>query len=176
VDQAQVMHKILAPNLGAEPVVKLVPVDYHSQFYLSRAIDKSGVGSDYLKTIAPWHQMLAKGLTTTPEFADPSRSDTHAWSSHPIYDMLTIVAGIHPASPGFATVYIAPNPGSLEHFEASMPHPRGAIQVHYRHDGEKARFTLTLPEGVTGTMTWMGHEYRLHGGEQELLLTANPQQ
>jgi hypothetical protein len=175
-DQANVMRKIIASNLGEQPSTKIVPVDLHAQFYLSRAIDKSGVGAEYLKTIAPWHQMLAKGMTTTPEFADPTRSDTHAWSAHPIYDMLTIVAGIHPASPGFVTVRIAPNPGSVEHFEATMPHPRGEIQVRYRHEGDQAHFTITLPHDVHGTMTWNGLEHALHSGEQELRLTTQPAQ
>jgi hypothetical protein len=173
--QAGVMRKILAPNEGVEPGVKLVPVDLHSQFYLSRAIDKSGVGEDYLKTIEPWRQMPANGFTTTPEFADPTRSDTHAWSAHPIYDLLTIVAGVHPASAGFASVRIAPNPGALEHFEASMPNPKGAISVRYRHDGQRALFTISLPEGMNGTFAWGGQQYQLHGGEQELVLAANSQ-
>lgn len=171
-DQASVMHTVIAGNLGVEQAAKIEAVDLHAQFYLSRAIDKSGVGGEYLKTIAPWREMLAKGMTTTPEFADPTRSDTHAWSAHPIYDMLTIVAGIHPAAPGFAEVRISPNPGTLEHFEASMPHPRGEIKVRYRRSGSKAQFTITLPQGTDGSMIWMGQQHALHGGEQELQLTA----
>jgi alpha-L-rhamnosidase len=174
-EQAHVMRKILAPNLGEESVVKLPPVDIHSQFYLSRAIDKTGMGTYYLKTIDPWRLMIANGFTTTPEFADPTRSDTHAWSAHPVYDLLTIVAGIHPGSAGFKSVRIAPNPGTLKHFEASMPHQNGEIRVRYLHDGQKARFTLSLPEGLTGTLSWRGQQYRLHSGEQELLLTADSQ-
>jgi hypothetical protein len=171
-EQPGVMRKILAPYLGEQPVTNMAPIDYHSQFYLSRAIDKTGMGEYYHKTIKPWRQMIAKGLTTTPEFADPSRSDTHAWSAHPIYDLLTIVGGIHPGSSGFGSVRIAPHPGTLEHFEASMPVRKGEVRVRYLHVGDKARFNLKLPEGMNGILTWSGQQYRLHGGEQELLLAA----
>ena len=175
-EQPGVMRKILGPYLGEQPVANMAPIDYHSQFYLSRAIDKTGMGAFYLKTIEPWRQMIVKGLTTTPEFADPSRSDTHAWSAHPIYDLLTIVAGIHPGSAGFLSVRIAPNPGTLEHFEASMPLLKGEIRIRYRRDGDKARFTLNLPEGLSGVLIWSGQQYILHSGEQELVLTAASQE
>ena len=111
------------------------------------------------------------GFTTTPENKEPTRSDTHAWSAHPIYDLLTIVAGIHPSSPGFASVRITPHPGTLEHFEATMPHPQGEIRVQYRRDGTKAKFVISLPPGLPGTLAWNGQEYRLHSGELTLQLS-----
>ncbi len=169
-DQAGVMRKIIAPNLGQTPVVKMDTVDYHAQFYLSRALDKAGVGEYYLDTIAPWRQMISMGLTTTPETKDPTRSDTHAWSAHPLYDLLTIVAGIHPSSPGFASVRITPNPGALDHFEAAMPHPQGEIKVQYRRQGNKAEFLINLPEGLPGVLVWSGQEHMLRAGDQTLQL------
>jgi alpha-L-rhamnosidase len=167
-DQAQVMRKVMAPNLGENPIVPMTTVDYHAQFYLSRAIDKAGLGDDYLDTIRPWREMIGLGLTTTPENKEPTRSDTHAWSAHPIYDFLTIVAGIHPSSPGFASVRITPHPGVLEHFEAAMPHQQGEIRVQYQRDGAKAKFVISLPPGLPGILVWKGKEYGLHSGEQTL--------
>jgi alpha-L-rhamnosidase len=173
-DQAQVMRKIIAPNLGENPVVKLALVDYHAQFYLSRAIDKAGLGGYYLNTIGPWREMLAMGLTTTPEVKEPTRSDTHAWSAHPMYDLLTIVAGIHPASPGFSSVRIAPHPGALDHFEAAMPHAKGEIRVQYRQEETRATLLITLPQGLPGILEWNGRQYFLHDGEQTLRLPKPP--
>jgi alpha-L-rhamnosidase len=164
------MRKIIAPNLGENPVVKLALVDYHAQFYLSRAIDKTGLGGYYLNTIGPWSEMLAMGLTTTPEVKEPTRSDTHAWSAHPMYDLLTIVAGIHPGSPGFSSVRIAPHPGALDHFEAAMPHEEGEIRVQYRHDETRATLVISLPQGLPGVLEWNGRQYSLRDGEQTLRL------
>ena len=53
--------------------------------------------------------MLNRGLTTWAETADPTRSDCHAWSASPNYDLLSIVAGIQPAAPGFKRVRIEPH-------------------------------------------------------------------
>jgi alpha-L-rhamnosidase len=169
-DQAPVMRKVIAPNLGENPVVLLARVDYHAQFYLERALDKAGIGNDYLLTIAPWRQMIAMGFTTTPEVPEPTRSDTHAWSAHPLYDLLTIVAGIHPGSPGFASVRITPNPGTLAHFEAAMPHQESEIRVNYQASNANADFAITLPQGLPGVLVWHGKDYPLHSGEQTLHL------
>ena len=173
-NQARVVRKIIAPNLGENPVVKLSTVDYHAQFYLSRAIDKAGLGEYYLETLGHWHEMIAMGFSTTPENKEPTRSDTHAWSAHPIYDLLTIVAGIHPNSPGFSSVRIAPHPGALDQFRAVMPHPPGEIQVQYQRRENTASFHVTLPKGLPGVLLWRGKQYPLRAGEQTLQLMAFP--
>ena len=87
-----------------------------------------------------------------------------------MYDLLTIVAGIHPGSPGFSLVRIAPNPGALDHFEATMPHPKGEIRVQYRHDEPRTTLLITLPEGLPGVLEWNGRQYPLRSGEQTLRL------
>jgi hypothetical protein len=173
-DQADVIRKILdfkvGDKLGGNAVAM---VSLHYQFYLSRAIDKARSGQIYLNTLGPWRAMLTLGLTTTPEYADPTRSDTHAWSAHPIYDLLTVVAGIHPAAPGFAEARIAPQPGSLESFDASMPHPKGSIAVSYLKEAEGVRFAIDLPTGVNGILVWRNKTYPLHGGKQAVELQSS---
>ncbi len=94
----------------------------------------------------------------------PTRSDSHAWSAHPIYDLLTIVAGIEPASPGFATVRIAPHLGDLPTLTAQFPHPQGLISVDYRRNGSALDATITLPGTLTGTFLVNGNTYALHPG------------
>jgi hypothetical protein len=166
-DQGSVMRKILSVNQGDRiGGAEIAMVSYHYQFYLSRAIDKTG--TDYIDTLEPWRKMLALGLTTTPEYEDPTRSDTHAWSAHPIFDLLTIVAGIHPATPGFISVRIAPHPGNLQSFDASMSHPQGTIRVLYKRTARQDEFTITLPDKLTGILNWRKESYPLHSGQQTI--------
>ena len=52
-----------------------------------------------------WRDQAVAGLlplhfSTWPETPGDTRSDSHAWSAHPAYDLLTLVAGIEPAEPG----------------------------------------------------------------------------
>ena len=171
-DRGSVMRKVIAPNMGENAAVKLELLDYHAQFYLEMALDKAGLGEYYLQTLAPWRQMIAMGFTTTPEVPEPTRSDTHAWSAHPLYFLLTIVAGIHPGAPGFGSVRITPHPGTLEHFEAAMPHQESEIRVQYHHFGAQADFLITLPSGLPGVLAWQGKEYPLHSGEQSFHLPS----
>ncbi len=140
---------------------------YYFRFYLARALDALGRGDEYLPQLEPWREMLELGLSTWAETPfDTTRSDCHAWSAHPNYDVLTIVAGIRPASPGFAAVRIEPHLGALERLAATMPHPKGTIAVAYRRNGDALEADVTLPEAVSGTLAWRGETRPLVPGRQ----------
>ncbi|MCP3858983.1 MAG: alpha-rhamnosidase, partial [Phycisphaeraceae bacterium] len=93
-------------------------------------------------------------------------SDCHAWSAHPNYDLLTIVAGIRPGAPGFRSVRVEPSLGTLDRFEASMPHERGLISVSYRRVGSALEARISLPPGLFGDFAWRGVTRTLQAGEQ----------
>jgi alpha-L-rhamnosidase len=174
-EQTDVMRKILAadvPTYRTETRPELAHVSYMFTFYLARAIQHAGFGDDYLQVIKPWREMLHKGLTTAPEYPDPNRSDTHAWSAHPVYDLLTIVAGITPAAPGFARIRIAPNLRALAEVSAAMPHPAGMIEARYKRKGDALEASITLPKGLEGVLVWNGHEYPLRAGNQTIVASG----
>jgi hypothetical protein len=143
---------------------------YYFRFYLARALQHAGMGQEYLPLVQPWRDMLALGLTTWAEQPEPTRSDSHAWSAHPNYDLLTIVAGIRPASPGFRTVTVEPNLGALGHVAAAMAHPSGEIQVEYATKRGSIEARVSLPPGISGTLLWEGKNYSLHPGRQNIEL------
>ena len=116
--------------------------------------------------------MLDLGLTTWAEQPEPTRSDSHAWSAHPNYGLLTTVAGVRPATPGFGTVRIEPHLGTLATVAADVATPRGPIQVRYARTGDTLTADVTLPAGVSGTFRWQGKETRLTPGRQQLSLVA----
>jgi hypothetical protein len=84
--------------------------------------------------------------------------------------LLTIVAGIRPASAGFRTVAIEPNLGALQHVAALMAHPNGAIKVEYIKKGAVVDAMVNLPAGISGTLVWQGKHYPLHEGAQNISL------
>jgi hypothetical protein len=170
--QHSVMQTVLDASLSPERTASLdmALVSYHYQFFLSRALEKTGFGNKFIETLKPWREMLDRGLTTTPEYADPTRSDTHAWSAHPIYDLLTIVAGIRPSAPGFSKVRIAPNPGTLPSFNASMPWRDGTISVSYARKESEVHFRIDLPVRLHGTFFWDRKRLALHPGVQDFSL------
>ena len=110
--QQEVLKKVLAIEPGTTPNGTL-SASYYFRFYLARALEHAGMADDYLDSLDPWRKLLPLHFSTWPEIPGNTRSDSHAWTAHPIYDLLTLVAGIEPASPGFATVRIAPHLGKL---------------------------------------------------------------
>ncbi len=143
---------------------------YYFRFYLARALQHAGMGQEYLLLLQPWRDMLALGLTTWAEQPEPTRSDSHAWSAHPNYDLLTIVAGIRPASPGFRTVTVEPHLAALKHVSATMAHPDGEIKVEYVTKSGTVAATVSLPASISGTLLWGGKNYSLHPGTQNIEL------
>jgi alpha-L-rhamnosidase len=157
---------------AAWPLSMIPSATFYFRFYLGRMLEAAGRGDDYLPLLQSWRDLLPLGLSTWPEHPDPSRSDCHAWSAHPSFDLLRLVAGIRPDAPGFARVKIAPSLGALRSLSAVHPHPRGAIRVQFTRDGSAAlKARIELPEGIDGVFIWDGAEYPLHGGRQ-LELTA----
>jgi hypothetical protein len=162
-EQKAVMEKVLAD-------ASLRQATFYFRFYLFRALRKAGLADRYIEQLKPWQTMLDLGLTTWAETPEPTRSDCHAWSAHPNLDLLSTVAGIHPAAAGFGKVLIEPHLGPLTQLEAAMPHRLGEISVRYRRAGEKLEAEITLPEKLTGTFRWTGKEVPLRGGKQTVSL------
>ena len=84
----------------------LIQCTLYYRFYLNQALREAGLGDRYVPMLAPWHDMLKRGLTTFAERPEPTRSDCHAWSASPNYDLLATVCGIRPGGPGFRSVRI----------------------------------------------------------------------
>jgi hypothetical protein len=170
---------------GAVPVARQAPMlrtvlatdsltsqmTFYYRFYLNQALKKAGLADTYVAQLKPWRDMLAMGLTTFAENPEPTRSDCHAWSASPNYDLLATVCGIVPDAPGFARVRIAPALGELSRVSGKMPHPAGEIGVSFAKNGAKGLTgEVTLPAGLTGKLVWQGKEIPLKSGKQTVSL------
>lgn len=161
-----VMERVLADK-------SLVPASFYFRFYVDEAMRKAGLADRYLDRLGPWQDMLRNGLTATAETPEPSRSDSHAWSAHPNYQLLATVLGIRPGSPGFHTVRIEPALGALRWAKGQMPHPAGTIAVDYRRGlGTKLEAKIDLPPGLGGEFVWGGRATALQPGRTILTCAA----
>lgn len=145
---------------------------YYFKFYMFEALKKVKRGDDFISMLQPWNQMIRIGLTTFAEEPEPTRSDCHAWSASPNYELLSLVCGVKSASPGFATVEIEPWLGPLKKIEGRVPHPKGEILVNLEQTGSKIEGDVSLPAGVTGNLRWKGNQVVLKGGKQKISLVA----
>jgi alpha-L-rhamnosidase len=167
-NQSRILERTLADT-------SLAQCTMYFKFYLFRALKKAGLADLYLDQLSDWHDAIAAGLTTFPE--NPigntsvvgTRSDCHAWSASPLFDLLTTVAGIEPAEPGFKSVSIEPALGRLKWIRARMPHPLGDIVVELKRRGpEGLSGRVVLPRGLKGRFVWKNRTADLSGGEQRI--------
>ncbi|HNV03168.1 MAG TPA: hypothetical protein PLE61_10925 [Vicinamibacterales bacterium] len=149
---------------------------YYFRHYLHSAVNLVGEGDRYLSLLADWEGMLGRGLTTFAERydapGDPSRSDCHAWSASPNFEIFRTVLGIDTAAPGFAAVRVRPFLGALGRASGSIPHPKGEVSVALVREGRGLRAEIVLPEGVGGEFSWQGVHRPLAPGANRF--TAQP--
>ncbi len=159
-EQVKLLHRILNNDSLDE-----VASSYFS-FFLFKAMQKTGQEDLFLDHLNFWYGFLDKGLTTCGEtgFASHDRSDCHAWSAHPAYFLLNSVCGIKPGDIGFNSIRISPHLGSLTNVKASMPHPKGRIEVDYKIERGKLSATVNLPTGLSGEWYYHGDVIPLHEG------------
>jgi hypothetical protein len=76
-----------------------------------------------------------------------------------------LVSGIKSASPGFKSVRIEPNFGSLKNIDATVPHKLGNIRVNLQKDDKNSlRGEIALPIHLGGVFIWNGVQRQLKGG------------
>jgi len=152
------------------PDVSLVQASIYFKHYLHSAVNVAGEGDRYLDLLGEWDAMLARGLTTWAETADPSRSDCHAWGASPNYELFRTVLGIDSAAPGFQRVRIRPFLGKLAKASGAIPHPRGEVAVSLSLVNNKLTAEVNLPEGVAGEFVWRGITRPLAPGKSRIVL------
>ncbi|MEM1212778.1 MAG: hypothetical protein AAGI68_10830 [Planctomycetota bacterium] len=117
---------------------------FYFQHYRFEALHELGRGPDVLNELQPWRDMVALGLRTTPEHPEPTRSDCHAWSAHPLFHLVATVAGLRPSNPGLTHFTVNANAPDLD---ATAMHPLGPIRLSIKDH----QLTYTAPPGVTVT-------------------------
>jgi len=148
----------------------LIQTTIYYKFYLFQALKKTGNADKYLPLLGPWKEMLKEGLTTFAEGDYKDRSDCHAWSASPLYDLIATVGGVKPGAPGFKYVIIEPSFGSLKELNISMPHPDGIIQMKLKRNGKKLKAAIELPENLSGEFRWLDNKIILMEGKQNFSL------
>jgi hypothetical protein len=150
----------------AEP--DLTKCSYYFRHYLHCAVNQAGLGDRYLDLLADWHAMLERGLTTfeerQPGAANESRSDCHAWTASPNFEIFRTVLGIDSAAPGFRRVVVRPFLGRLSHASGAIPHPQGEVSVAFERTPSGLRAEVSLPVQVTGEFVWRGRRRQLASG------------
>ncbi len=94
----------------------------------------------------------------------------HAWTGAPLSMLYMYNAGITPLSPGFKTVQVRPQAGTLGSISASVTRGSGTILVSLERAGGVYTLDVTIPAGADGGVIWVP---RVDGKDTVISLGGN---
>lgn len=136
--------------------------------YLFETFAKINRVDQFLERMNLWYGVAQNGFKTPVESPEPSRSDCHAWGSHPMYHYFATILGIRPAEVGFTRVIIQPQLGTLHEAAGVLVHPAGGvIEERITLTGGVMHGVIVLPEGIEGRLVVGGRTRQLASGKTE---------
>jgi hypothetical protein len=127
-----------------------------------------------LSGLALWNNFLEKGFKTSPETPEnktfSQRSDCHGWGAHPIYHLISNIAGIKPLGMEFRKVQISPMMDTLSEVDVKCIHPEGVIEVKYRKKAGKLYCSIDLPSTLDGEFRYGKDIIELKPGTQNFAI------
>ncbi len=157
------IRSIVVENLFLDKELSRTTIYY--SHYLFEACAKAGRMDVLFARLSEWYALGENGLRTPIEHPEPTRSDCHAWGSHPLYHTRASILGIRPIAPGFERVEVRPQPGPLSEAAGTVPHPRGDVRVEVKKapDGVLSG-VVVLPPGTEGVLRVNGESFALPPG------------
>lgn len=144
--------KSLAQQLAASPAHWTKSQLYFSH-YLFSAAARANVPELLFDRLPNWYTLQGQGFRAFPETLGETRSDCHAWSSHPRYHLTASIIGLQPQCLGGHHFTIRPMLGPLTSASTSVPLSSGTIHVDVsRQPDGSLRVAADLPPGTTATV------------------------
>ena len=117
-----------------------------------------------------WWNMIRAGSTMTWEAWDAQfkRNLTwnHAWGAAPANIIARYVVGVTPLAPGYDAIQIAPRPGTLAWFDATIPTARGPVKVKFERGHD---WHIEVPQGATARLV-----LPVEAGAQTVTMNGKP--
>ena len=137
-------------------------VSFSTSFEWFRALEMAGLYEETKQEMARWAALPKEGSTTCPETPTNSRSECHAWSALPIYELMVSMAGVRTQN---RRVEIRPNLSYLPDLKGQAITPFGAVGFRYWKEDEIAHYEITLEENMEAALICAdGRNIRLSGG------------
>lgn len=160
------MEEKMVLALAKDP--SLTPTTLYFRHYLFEAFFRTG-RIDLLKEgFGFWDYLINRGLLTPIERHEPSRSDCHAWSSHPLFHLFGSILGIRPVLPRFQCISIKPDTRGMGCLDAEMPHPCGSIRFHQSPRGKTLSLSIQAPPSIPLSLNWYGEIFSSDSGSLKI--------
>ena len=125
----------------------LIKTSFSMNFFFFRALEKIGRSDLIFKHFDGWRKMIDMNCTTWRERPiDTLRSECHAWSSAPLYEISSNLLGV---KVGFEEeIVIKPTLAGLEFARGKVPTRYGNVRVSWTNDDQCFKITVAAPEGI----------------------------
>ena len=108
------------------------------------------------RTLNRYTPIAEDGYPTLPEaWSLKGGTKNHAWTGGPLSMLYMYNAGITPTSPGFETVKIRPQLGTLNSVNAKVERDSGVILVNVTKGSEEYALSVTIPNGSSGGVIYV---------------------
>jgi hypothetical protein len=151
----------VASALGGNELTRGTFYFQHYLFECCRLVDRMDLVEARLEGFYAFGDL---GLKTALEKPDPSRSDCHAWASHPLLHVLTTFLGIRPEGFGFDKVVIRPSLGTQREVKGALVHSLGLVRAHVVQSEGRLSGSVELPPGLHGRLVIGSDERQLEPG------------
>lgn len=143
----------------------LIQASLQYQAYFHKCLENAGLADNYIQYLSKWKELLQLGFTTFPEYPEVNcRSDCHAWSAYPAYEMFSIICGISITKPGFSAIKIEPHLGNLQWVKAKLPWKNSSIEMNLKKSGAEVEGTIKIPQGLRAEAFINGSAMQLKPG------------
>jgi len=145
------IEKRILPYLKNEKATWAVPSAFWATYVLE-SMGELGYGKEAMGFIREkWSPMLSTGTTWEGFDWDETAggSCSHAWTAHPAFHFVNILAGIRQLGVAWGEVEFAPVfVEEIDFAEATIPSPRGIIIAKWKRSGGKIEAEVKIPSGV----------------------------
>ena len=156
VDHAQA--KVILSN--AIKSEECLTCSFSTSYEWFRALEKAGMYKELRSQLNAWINLLELDCTACPEVPKGARSECHAWSALPMYEMMRTIAGVKPDGAGKQHITITPHLMDLTDVHGSSITPYGAVEFSYERENGILRYRLKIPENIRATIQFEDGETR----------------
>lgn len=126
----------------------VVSYSFSTSFEIFKSLSAAGNYQLAEGIFEQWKELPGKGCTTCPEVPVKSRSDCHAWSAQPIYEMIHHILGVEIEKPGWEQICIKPDFSFVKDLTGQLVTPKGILTFQITKQPEGTQANIYIPEGM----------------------------
>ena len=116
------------------------------QYYMFRALERYEMYEEMRQRLDAFTELKKFNFTTMPEWSfEGSRSDCHAWSAIPLYEITATVLGVRPAEDGWKRILVHPCLLGYSDCQGDVITPHGNVHMEVNTTGQVTKLKLDTP-------------------------------